>query len=236
MRATLTPLCYISGVDVDRDFPGTLRVGIEEHRPAAYALAGSRWYVIADDGHVICDVTRAKIARGGSEAGADSAAAAPEQTAAAVSAATVAEATATVGAANVAAGLPAPSGKAARLIAALLAGPPDAALRLPRLAAAGPVTVGTTLGDTGARAALPVLADLPRTLRDRLAVVETTSQGQLTLRFSGGPVVVWGGAERSLAKTLALTVVLDRYERASQDCVFVDVSIPDRVLARPVLK
>ena len=73
-------------------------------------------------------------------------------------------------------------------------------------------------------------------MRDRLAVVEVTPEGQLTLRFAGGPVVVWGGAERTLAKTLALRVVLDRYETVSKDCAFVDVSIPDRVLARPVLK
>jgi len=69
-----------------------------------------------------------------------------------------------------------------------------------------------------------------------LAVVEVTPEGQLTLRFGRGPVVVWGGAERTPAKTLALAVVLDHYETASQDCVFVDVSTPDRVLARPVLK
>ena len=43
-------------------------------------------------------------------------------------------------------------------------------------------------------------------------------------------------AKRTLAKTLALRVVLDRYETVSKDCAFVDVSIPDRVLARPVLK
>ncbi len=231
VRASLAPLCYISDARVDRDFPGTLRVSVDEHRPAVYALAGSRWYVIADDGHVICEEKRPKGDETDAAAGAGSA-----ETASARSSGAATEATATVSAADAAAGLPAPTGKAARLLAALQAGPPGATLRLPRLAADGPVAVGTTLAAAGIRAALPVVAGLPRALRDRLAVVEVTAEGQLTLRFSEGLEVVWGGAERTLAKTLALGVVLDRYEAVSKDCAFVDVSIPDRVLARPVLK
>ncbi|MEI6451217.1 MAG: FtsQ-type POTRA domain-containing protein, partial [Actinomycetes bacterium] len=77
VRASLAPLCYISEARVDRDFPGTLRVSVVEHRPAVYALAGSRWYVIADDGHVICEEKRPKGAR------TDAAATVAEQTAAA---------------------------------------------------------------------------------------------------------------------------------------------------------
>jgi len=231
VRASLAPLCYISDARVDRDFPGTLRVSVDEHRPAVYALAGSRWYVIADDGHVICEEKRPKGDETDAAAGAGSA-----ETATARSSGAATETTATVSTADAAAGLPAPTGKAARLLAALQAGPPGATLRLPRLAADGPVAVGTTLAAAGIRAALPVVAGLPRALYERLAVVEVTPEGQLTLRFAGGPVVVWGGAERTLAKTLALGVVLDRYQTVSKDCAFVDVSIPDRVLARPVLK
>ena len=231
VRASLAPLCYISDARVDRDFPGTLRVSVDEHRPAVYALAGSRWYVIADDGHVICEEKRPKGDETDAAAGAGSA-----ETASARSSGAATEATATVSAADAAARLPAPTGKAARLLVALQAGPPGATLRLPRLAADGPVAVGTTLAAAGIRAALPVVAGLPRALYERLAVVEVTPEGQLTLRFAGGPVVVWGGAERTLAKTLALRVVLDRYQTVSKDCAFVDVSIPDRVLARPVLK
>jgi cell division septal protein FtsQ len=231
VRASLAPLCYISDAHVDRDFPGTLRVSVDEHRPAVYALAGSRWYVIADDGHVICEERLPKGGETDAAAGVGSA-----ETASAPSSGAATEATATVPAPGAAAGLPAPTGKAARLLAALQAGPPRATLRLPRLAADGPVAVGTTLAAAGLRAALPVVDGLPRGLRERLAVVEVMRAGQLTLRFADGPVVIWGGAERTLAKTLALKVVLDRYEAASQDCTFVDVSIPDRVLARPILK
>jgi len=231
VRASLAPLCYISDARVDRDFPGTLRVSVLEHRPAVYALAGSRWYVIADDGHVICQEKRPKGHATHAAAGAGSAA-----TASARSSGAATEATVTAAATETATGLPAPTGKAAQLLAVLQAGPPGATLRLPRLAADGPLAVGTTPAAAGLRAALPVVAGLPRALRDRLAVMETTPEGQLTLRFSGGPVVVWGGAERTLAKALALKAVLDRYKTASRDCAFVDVSIPDRVLARPFLK
>jgi hypothetical protein len=214
VRVSLSALCYVSDARVDRDFPGTLRVSIVEHRPAVYVLAGSRWYVIADDGHVICE----------------------EKQPTGVKTEASTETTPTAAGMDVAAGLPAPTGRAARLLAALQAGPPAALLRLPRLAADGEVAAGTTLADAGLRAALPVVTGLPTGLRDRLAVVEATPKGQLTLRFAGGPLVVWGGAERTLAKALALRAVLDRYRAASQECAFVDVSIPDRALARPVLK
>ncbi len=226
VRASLASLCYISDARVDRDFPGTLRVSIAEHRPAVYALAGGRWYVIADDGHVICQEKPRSAASAASSA----------ETTSSQPMAAGGEATATVGAPGAAAGLPVPTGKAARRLAALQAGPPGATLPLPRLAVDERVVVGATLASEGLRAALPIVAGLPRALRESLAVVEVTPEGQLTLRFDAGPAVIWGLAGRTLAKSLALRAVLDHYEKASQECVFVDVSTPDRVLARPVLK
>lgn len=220
VRASLASLYYISEARVDRDFPGTLRVTVDEHRPSVYALVGGRWYVISDDGYVICEVKPQEGAK----------------TASLPSSGTSTDATGTVLAADVAAGLSAPTGKAARLLTALQAGPPGATLRLPRLAADGPVVVGRTLPAESLRLALPVLAGLPRAVRDRLAVLEMTPEGQLILRCQEGPVILWGGAERRRAKTLALTLVLDRYGAASKNCLFVDVSTPDRVLARPFLK
>jgi len=234
VRSSLAPLCYISDAHVDRDFPGTLRVSVDEYRPAVYALAGSRWYVVADDGQVICEEKRPQGDDSGAAVGAGAA-----ETVSAASSGTSTEVTATASTAAPAAGLPAPSGKAARLFAALQAGPPGATLRLPRLAADGPVAAGTMLADAGLRAALPVVVGLPRALHDKLAVVELMREGemtQLTLHFSGGLDVIWGTTGRTRAKTLALRVVLDRYETASKECSFVDVSIPDRVLARPILK
>jgi hypothetical protein len=226
VRTSLASLCYISDARVDRDFPETLRVTVAEYRPAVYAFAGGRWYVIADDGHVICEEKLTHSA----------AATASAETTSSQAVGAEGEATATVGAPGAADGLPVPNGKAARRLATLEAGPPGAKLRLPRLAVDGRVVAGTTLANESLRAALPVVAGLPHALRETLAVVEVTREGQLTLRFDAGPAVVWGLAGRTLAKSLALRAVLDRYARASQDCVFVDVSTPDRVLARPVLK
>ena len=232
VRASLTPLCYVSDVRVDRDFPGTLRVGVTEHQPAAYVLARDHWYVLADDGHVVCEEKSPEGQKSSAAPGADAAETASDE--AAPEAAY--ETTGTAAAATAAAGLPALSGKAARLLAALQAGPPGATLSLPRLAVDGRVTAGATLDAANVRAALAVVAALPRPLRKSLAVVETTPEGQIILRFADGPVAVWGGAERTLAKTLALQAVLEKYDSASHPCVFLDVSIPDRVLARPILK
>jgi hypothetical protein len=206
--ASLSSLSYVSAARVDRDFPETLRVAIIEYRPAVYAYSGGRWYVIATDGRVICEQ---KQTAGG--------------------------AAATAGEGQVAAaGSSSQTGGTAKLLATLQAGPSGATLRLPRLALNGQVAVGATLSARQVLAALPVVAGLPTGLRDELEVVEVAPTGLLTLRFSPGLMVTWGGPERSLAKALALTAVLKRYQAASVDCTFVDVSIPDRVLARPVLK
>jgi hypothetical protein len=90
--------------------------------------------------------------------------------------------------------------------------------------------------DPRVAAALSVIAGLPRDLRAGLLVVEVSPVRQLTLLFAHGPTVTWGDPRRSQAKTLALQAVLARYAQAHKTCVFVDVSIPDLVLARPVLK
>ena len=82
------------------------------------------------------------------------------------------------------------------------------------------------------RAALALLGGLPASLPDKVAVVEADGP-RLTLRFTHGPLVVWGDSSRALAKTLALRAVLARYEEAGKTCVYMDVSVPDRVLAAP---
>ncbi|MFA4966537.1 MAG: FtsQ-type POTRA domain-containing protein, partial [Thermoleophilia bacterium] len=77
VRRALAPLRYVASVSVDRDFPDALRVTVVEHRPAAYALAGGRWYVVADDGFVVRElVPPAAGGRPGAE-GADLAAGPP---------------------------------------------------------------------------------------------------------------------------------------------------------------
>ena len=178
-----------------------------EHRPAVYALAGGP--LVRDRRRRPCDLRR--------EAADGSRPRTPPRAVGRLSAQTGASARRPRDRRprrTSAAGLPAPTGKAARLLAALQAGPPGAALRLPRLAVHGPVAVGTTLADRGCSAPrCPSSPACRAALRARLAVVEVTPEGQITLRFAGGPVVVWGGAERALAKTLALGLVLEPLRR-----------------------
>ncbi len=209
VRATLSSLCYVAGVAVDRDFPDTLRVAVVEYVPVAYALAGNRWYVLARDGRVICEVEQNQPSR---DAAAPASSASPSPSASAAAA-------------------PAgPSGQVAKLVK----GPIGAALELPRLTVAGSVRAGGIVSDPTLPEKLRVVAALPGLLRSRLDVVQSDA-GRIKLRFTGGPVAVWGDSERTLAKAIALRAVLARYEEAGRTCSFIDVSIPDRVLAKPVL-
>jgi cell division septal protein FtsQ len=225
VRGTLAPLCYVAAVSVDRDFPDTLRVTVTEHHPAAYLLAAGSWYVLAADGDVICGV-KPPAKPGGAAAGTASPAAPSTDASPAAGASPPPQS----------AGDSPPTPTETARFAALLAGPPGAAPRLPRLASAARVRQGSMLEDPGAIAALRLIAALPKELRGELAVVEVGPQGQTTLHFLGGLVAVWGGGDRLVAKTLALRAVLDHYGSAGKTCTFIDVSIPDRVLARPVLK
>jgi hypothetical protein len=131
--------------------------------------------------------------------------------------------------------VPAPTTKEAKRLEILAAGPPGGDLDLPRMAVEAALKPGSTTDDRGVHAALSLLQGLPASMRGEIAVVEADGP-QLTLRFAGGPLVVWGDSSRSLAKTMALRAVLDRYAQAGKTCVYIDVSVPDRVLGRPVLK
>ena len=120
--------------------------------------------------------------------------------------------------------------------AALKEGAPHAALRLPGLALDDRLRQGATLAQPAVVAALHVVEALPVAQRRDVAIVQVTPAGDVALRFDGGMVVRWGDGQRALAKTLALKAVLGAYRRAGQQPTFLDVSIPDRVLARPILK
>jgi len=226
VRRTLEPQSFVAGVTVDRAFPDTLEVGITEYVPAAYALAGSRWYVVDESGRVICTVADAAEQLGGankpareSESPATDASASPEAVDASAAAVDASE----------------EAGESGGLTARLVAGPPDPPLALPRIAASGRVREGVVLGDESTVQKLTVITALPNSYRRELAAVEE-KEGQLTLRFAGGPVAAWGDAERTLAKTVALRTVLRRYEEAGKTCTMIDVSLPDRTLAKPVLQ
>ncbi len=226
VRKTLEPLRFVSGATIDRDFPDTLSVTITEYVPAAYALAGERWYVLDEKGYVICTAADAagQLAASGKPAARASAPPSPSATGE-----TPAPGDAAASATDAAKD---PGGSQTER---LVAGPAQASLTLPRIAVAGRVREGRVLADKATAEMLRVITALPRSLRRKLDAVQDDG-GRLTLRFAGGPVTQWGDAERTLAKTVALRTVLAAYERAGKTCTQVDVSIPDRTLAKPVLQ
>jgi hypothetical protein len=224
VKVALGPLCYVEDVTVDRDFPDTLRVKVAEHHPVAYVLSDGCWYVVADDAYVICLQKSRAISKDAAVGAAGIPPAASVRPDGAVAAQS-----GDGGASSPDAGAP-PS------LAKLEAGPPQADLRLPRLAARRALEVGATLDDPRARKALLVVAGLPTGLRNRALVAAVSDAGEVTLRFKGGLSVLWGGTERTPAKVLALRAVLRRYRGSDVSCTSMDVSMPDRVLARPVLK
>lgn len=229
VEATLSRQCYVEEARVDRDFPDTLRVRVVEHRPMLYVRGSNGWFIVADDAFVICPageaadtsyggLTADKGSTPSSQDGQPSSGASPSADDA--SDADAADDSATT----------------ATRSASLSQGPPHAKLPLPALALDARLQARQTLSQPGVGAALRVTALLPLRLRQDLEVIEVTAQGQVTLRFDGGLDVRWGDGQRSLAKALAMKAVLAEYDRAGRKADFLDVSVPDRVLARPILK
>lgn len=241
VRGTLRPLSYIASAAVDRDFPNTLHVRIEEHQPAAYVYGAGRWYVVADDAYVIVALKTA--GQGSAPSGKKGGEAQSGSGKSATSAGGASPAASATSAGGEAKGSPdTTSGGAgersvddAEDLAMLHTGPLEATLRLPRLMAGGDVQAGRTLEDPAARVAVMVIAGLDKPLRKRLEVA-VVSRGQIKLHFAGALLAVWGDGERCLAKSMALRAVLKHYEDRDVRCTFIDVSVPDRVLARPVLR
>lgn len=236
VRKTLAPLCFVKGASIDRDFPETLAVTITEYEPAAYATAGGRWYVVDRAGYVICTAADAADQLTGKVATTKPSPPESESAGAAADALPEGEASATAAAvADGASADLAAAGDTGSVVERLVAGPEQAPLPLPRIAVSGRVRRGSSVADKAAVEMLAVIAALPRSLQRRLAAV-TDEDGQLTLRFADGPVTTWGDSERTLAKTVALRTVLKKYEDVGKTCTQLDVSIPDRTLAKPVLE
>lgn len=238
VRAALHPLDYLAAVEIDRDFPTTLRVRLVEYRPAAYVYAAGRWFMLADGGHVISEVGK------------------PTEEAASVSAATSATPS-TVASAEGSAETAPPAGdeatdaqaaekaaeeeaaaaaaRSAALAAALRNGPAGMKPPLPRMTADDVPAPGARIADDGVLAGLRVLAGLPAKLRGRVEVVRVLSGGQVTLQLDGGLFVDFGGEDRLVAKGLALRAVLAAYRGDGTSPTYIDVSAPDRPLGRPRL-
>lgn len=242
VRAALDDLRYLAAVEVDRDFPTTLRVRLIEHRPAAYVLAKGRWFVVSDTGHVVCEVkgrgTEPKPSAG-VPAPAASDEPAPADPSASGGTADVAPAptpggTPSAAPTTSAAGASVTSSSAVTA-AALAKGPAKMDPVLPRMVSAKLPRAGRPIADEAVRAALRVLAGLPSSLRAKVEVVGVDAAGLASLDLSGGPRVELGDEDRLVAKVLALRAVLDAYRRAGADATFIDVSTPDRPLGRPRL-
>ena len=254
VRAALDEYCYLAAVEVDRDFPTDLRVRLVEYRPSMYVLAKGRWFVVADTGHVICEVGEAKATPSRpASAGVPAATSSPtssatpsvtpsESPSSSASAVTpagggedAAAAAAQAAAAQAAAAQAAAAQAAAARAAALAGGPTAMKPVLPRMASAVLPVPGREVADEKLRAGLRVLTGLPASLRKKVKVVSVDKAGQVSLYLTNGPFVEFGAGERLVAKVLSLRAVLAAYQRAGNTPTFIDVSSPDRPLGRPRL-
>jgi cell division septal protein FtsQ len=245
VRRVLHQQCYLADVAIDRDFPDTLRVRLVEHRPALAVLAGGRWFLLSDEGHVICAAPAKGAAAKGQATG--EAAFAPDDTAAAGddSAVTQGDAASTTDGSAGGADPDAAADGEGSLAAAggrpgagtLDEGPAGKAEgALPRLRVVEAPQVGRAARDARVRTAVAVLADVPRSLRRRVERLEVTKALRVTVTLRDGTVVRLGDATRLRDKVIALRAVTATYRARGLRPTYVDVSLPERPLGRPLLK
>jgi len=117
---------------------------------------------------------------------------------------------------------------------ALRAGPGDRSTRLPCVVAAGALRKDARTGDTEVQTALRVAAALPARVAARVKWVRTVDRS-VRLRLDEGPVVELGSADRLAQKAYALREVLSWYSAQRASAEYVDVSVPDRPIARPIV-
>jgi cell division septal protein FtsQ len=117
---------------------------------------------------------------------------------------------------------------------ALRTGPREASLKLPSVLADGGLEKDRATEDGEVLGALRVLDALPRKVARQVAWVRTTGSG-VRLRLADGPVVDLGPADELAAKAYSLGAVLHWYASRHAGADYVDVSVPDRPIARPVL-
>jgi cell division septal protein FtsQ len=225
VRDALAKFPYVDGVRVDRRFPDTLRVRLTEFVPAALLFSRGRWYVLSNEGRILAqDRESATTPSPGSSAPAESASpgsagASPPPSPGAMASPGPASATHPPAA-------PSPPGPEVEL--------PAGARRLPVIAADLPVAVGGTVTDPRVRDSLAALSALPSRLR-RAATSASATATNIRLVLHAGPVLEVGDTSNLHIKMLALRAVLGRYAARHIACTFIDVSVPDRPLAAPLL-
>ncbi len=253
VRAALSGFPFVARVSVNRDFPGTLRVHMSEYVPAALLSSGGRWYVVSKEGRVLA-VAVVKQPKGTASPGtgaSPSTGTSPTAstgtqptTSTSTSPATSTSTQPTDGvspstSASPGAATPNTSPSPSPSSTAIPRPTADVKLprgtrRLPAIVSATPLTVGATVSDPHVRAALTVLGALPTALRRDVLGAGATDTS-IRIYTAGGLTVEFGGAARLTAKVIALKAVLGRYHARGVTCTFVDVSVPDRPLAAPLL-
>jgi cell division protein FtsQ len=81
--------------------------------------------------------------------------------------------------------------------------------------------------------ALTILSILPPAMRDRVAVVRAPSVESITIELSGGPVILFGPAERLGDKRFALRAIAAKAEQDRMVLASIDVRVPDRPAVLP---
>jgi cell division septal protein FtsQ len=248
---------YFRSAHVDRDFPDTLRVAVTEYRPAACLLADGSWYVVAADGYVITSLGKARVAStshavGASattSAGSGSAGASNSGASTTTSTATSTTTSTTPASTGAGTGSAAQSGtgsaaqtnaaaeQAAAALAATLVAGPSVRLKpaMPAVFTLSPVKVGATIADQQLLASLAVIGTLPAALSREAAYVRVNVAGNVRVYLRSGLQVDFGDDGRLAAKMLALKAVLAWYTHRHVTPKYVDVSVPDRPLATPML-
>jgi len=81
--------------------------------------------------------------------------------------------------------------------------------------------------------ALTILHALPQAMRDRVSVVRAPSVEGIALELSGGPVILFGAAERLEDKRFALEAVTRTAAADGVTLASIDVRVPERPAALP---
>jgi cell division protein FtsQ len=120
------------------------------------------------------------------------------------------------------------------LAVALAAGPAHVKPRLPAVKATGPLKLRAATTQAAILDALAVARSMPATMRAQMQRVRGTASGlQVVLR--DGLVIDVGSADQLRRKILSLQAVTSYYGAKHVKPTYVDVSLPDRPLAKPTL-
>jgi cell division septal protein FtsQ len=117
---------------------------------------------------------------------------------------------------------------------ALASGPAHALPRLPAVGATGPLKLRAATSQAAILDALAVARAMPAALRAKMQRVRATAAGlQVVLR--DGLRIDIGTADQLSAKVMSLQAVTGYYRAKHVKPTYVDVSLPDRPLAKPKL-